>query len=256
VLSQHEYGAEKSREFEVMRAETAPTDRRAGPQIEVRPSPSLRLGDKAPDFIQDSTQGPIHFYQWIGDSWAILFSHPADFTPVCTTELGMVARLKPEFDKRTVKVIGLSVDPLFYHEQWTRDIAETQGVELNFPLLADADRKVAQSYDMIHPNAHATETVRSVFIIDPKKTVRLIHTYPGSTGRNFDEVLRVIDSLQLTDDHQVGTPANWKLGDDVVILPSVRNQEADKLFPQGYKQLKPYFRITPQPEHKLVGDNL
>jgi alkyl hydroperoxide reductase subunit AhpC len=192
----------------------------------------------------------------MGDSWAILFSHPADFTPVCTTELGMVARLKPEFDKRTVKVIGLSVDPLFYHEQWARDIAETQGVELNFPLLADADRKVAQSYDMIHPNAHATETVRSVFIIDPKKTVRLIHTYPGSTGRNFDEVLRVIDSLQLTDDHQVATPANWKLGDDVVILTSVRNQEADKLFPQGYKQLKPYFRITPQPEHKLVGDNL
>ena len=255
MLSQHEYGAEKSREFEVMRAETAPTDRRAGPQIEVRPSPSLRLGDKAPDFIQDSTQGPIHFYEWIGDSWAILFSHPADFTPVCTTELGMVARLKPAFDKRNVKVIGLSVDPLFYHEQWTRDIAETQGVELNFPLLADADRKVAQSYDMIHPNAHATETVRSVFIIDPKKTVRLILTYPASTGRNFDEVLRVIDSLQLTDDHQVATPANWKLGDDVVILTSVRNQEADKLFPQGYKQLKPYFRITPQPEHKLVGDN-
>lgn len=239
-----------------MRAGTAPTDRRAGPQIEVPLSPSLRLGDKAPDFIQDSTQGPIHLYEWMGDSWAILFSHPADFTPVCTTELGMVARLKPEFDKRNVKVIGLSVDPLFYHEMWARDIAETQGVELNFPLLADADRKVAQSYDMIHPNAHATETVRSVFIIDPKKTVRLIHTYPGSTGRNFDEVLRVIDSLQLTDDHQVATPANWKLGDDVVILTSVRNQEADKLFPLGYKQLKPYFRITPNPEHKLAGDNL
>jgi Peroxiredoxin len=168
----------------------------------------------------------------------------------------MAARLKPEFDKRNVKVIGLSVDPLFYHEQWARDIAETQGVELNFPLLADADRKVAQAYDMIHPNAHATETVRSVFIIDPKKTVRLILTYPASTGRNFDEVLRVIDSLQLTDEHQVATPANWKLGGDVVILTSVRNQEADKLFPQGYKQLKPYFRITPDPEHKLVGDNL
>lgn len=239
-----------------MRAETAPTDRRAGPQIQVRPSPSLRLGDKAPDFIQDSTQGPIHFYEWIGDSWAILFAHPADFTPVCTTELGMVARLKPAFDERNVKVIGLSVDPLFYHEQWARDIVETQGVELNFPLLADADRKVAQSYDMIHPNAHATETVRSVFIIDPKKTVRLILTYPASTGRNLDEVLRVIDSLQLTDEHQVATPANWKLGGDVVILTSVRNQDADKLFPQGYTQLKPYFRITPHPEHKLVGDNL
>jgi alkyl hydroperoxide reductase subunit AhpC len=255
VLPNQEYGVEKTREFEAMRAGTAPIDRRAGREIQVPPSPSLRLGDKAPDFIADSTQGPIHLYEWMGDSWAILFSHPADFTPVCTTELAMVARLKPEFDKRNVKVIGLSVDPLFYHEMWARDIAETQGVELNFPLLDDADRKVAQLYDMIHPNAHATETVRSVFIIDPKKTVRLIHTYPASTGRNFDEVLRVIDSLQLADDHQVATPANWKLGDDVVILPSVRNEEADKLFPQGYKQLKPYFRITPQPEHKVAGDN-
>lgn len=256
MLSHHEYGAEKSREFETMRAATAPTDRRAAPQIEVRPSPSLRLGDKAPDFIQDSTQGPIHFYEWMAGSWAVLFSHPSDFTPVCTTELGMVARLKPEFDKRNVKAIGLSVDPLFYHAMWARDIAETQGVELNFPLLADADRKVAQLYDMIHPNAHATETVRSVFIIDPNKTVRLIHTYPASTGRNFDEVVRVIDSLQLSDDHQVATPANWKLGDDVVILTSVRNQEADKLFPKGYKELKPYFRITPHPENKLAGDSL
>src|SRR3990170_5354819 len=256
MLSQHEYGAEKSRSFEAMRAATAPTDRRAGPPVEVRPSPSLRLGDKAPDFTQDSTQGPIHFYEWLGESWGILFSHPADFTPVCTTELGTVARLKPEFDRRKVKVIGLSVDPLFFHEQWAGDIAETQGAELNFPLLADADRKVAQLYDMIHPNAHATETVRSVFIIDPNKTVRLIHTYPASTGRNFDEVVRVIDSLQLSDDHQVGTPANWKLGDDVVILTSVRNQDADKLFPQGYKQLKPYLRITPHPEHKGVGDIL
>ena len=247
MLSQHEYGAEKSRDFEVMRAGTAPTDRRAGPQIEIRPSPSLRLGDKAPDFTQDSTQGPIHLYEWMGGSWAVLFSHPSDFTPVCTTELGMVARLKPEFGKRNVKAIGLSVDPLSYHDMWARDIAETQGVELNFPLLADADRKVAVLYDMIHPNAHATETVRSVFIIDPNKTVRLIHTYPASTGRNFDEVLRVIDSLQLTDDLQVATPVNWKLGDDVVILTSVRNQEADKLFPQGYKELKPYLRITPQP---------
>ena len=230
-----------------MRAATAPTDRPAAPPIEVRPSPSLRLGDKAPDFTQDSTQGPIRFYEWMGDSWAVLFSHPADFTPVCTTELGTVARLKPEFDRRKVKVIGLSVDPLFFHEQWAGDIAETQGAELNFPLLADADRKVAQLYDMIHPNAHATETVRSVFIIDPNKTVRLIHTYPATTGQNFDELLRVIDSLQLTDDQKVATPANWKLGDDVVILPSVRNDEADKLFPAGYTELKPYLRITPQP---------
>jgi len=230
-----------------MRAATAPTDRQAGPPIEVRPSPSLRLGDKAPDFTQDSTQGPIRFYEWMGDSWAVLFSHPADFTPVCTTELGTVARLKPEFDRRKVKAIGLSVDPLFFHEQWAGDIAETQGAELNFPLLADADRKVAQLYDMIHPNAHATETVRSVFIIDPDKTVRLIHTYPASTGRNFDELLRVIDSLQLTDDQKVATPANWKPGEDVVILPSVRNDEADKLFPGGYRELKPYLRITPQP---------
>jgi alkyl hydroperoxide reductase subunit AhpC len=183
----------------------------------------------------------------MGESWAVLFSHPADFTPVCTTELGTVARLKPEFDRRKVKVIGLSVDPLFFHEKWAGDIAETQGAELNFPLLADADRKVAQLYDMIHPNAHATETVRSVFIIDPDKTVRLIHTYPASTGRNFDELLRVIDSLQLTDDQKVATPANWKPGEDVVILPSVRNDEADKLFPGGYRELKPYLRITPQP---------
>jgi len=230
-----------------MRAATAPTDRPAAPPIEIRPSPSLRLGDKAPDFTQDSTQGPIRFYEWMGDSWAVLFSHPADFTPVCTTELGTVARLKPEFDRRKVKAIGLSVDPLFFHEQWAGDIAETQGAELNFPLLADANRKVAQLYDMIHPNAHATETVRSVFIIDPDKTVRLIHTYPASTGRNFDELLRVIDSLQLTDDQKVATPANWKPGEDVVILPSVRNDEADKLFPGGYRELKPYLRITPQP---------
>src|SRR3972149_2404311 len=252
MLSQHEYGAEKSRNFAAMRAGTAPTDRHAVRQTEVRPSPSLRLGDKAPDFIQDSTQGPIHLYEWMGGSWAVLFSHPSDFTPVCTTELGMVARLKPEFEKRNVKAIGLSVDPLSYHDMWARDIAETQGVELNFPLLADADRKVAVLYDMIHPNAHATETVRSVFIIDPSKTVRLTHTYPASTGRNFDEVLRVIDSLQLTDHLQVATPVNWKLGDDVVILTSVRNQGADKLFPQGYRELKPYLRITPQPDKQLV----
>ncbi len=208
---------------------------------------SLRLGDKIPDFTQDSTEGPIHFHEWLGDSWGVLFSHPADYTPVCTTELGMVARLKPEFDKRNVKVIGLSVDPLEAHKGWARDIADTQGMPPNFPLLADADRKVAQLYDMIHPEADTTATVRSVFIIDPKKTVRLILTYPAATGRNFDELLRVIDSMQLTDNERVATPANWKTGQDVVILPTISNEEADKLFPKGYKELKPYLRITPQP---------
>ncbi len=208
---------------------------------------SLRLGDEVPDFTQDSTQGPIHLYDWMGDGWAVLFSHPADFTPVCTTELGMVAALKPEFDKRNVKVIGLSVDPVDSHKKWSEDIAETQGSTLNFPLLADADRKVAQLYDMIHPSADSTATVRSVFIIDPKKKLRLTLTYPAPTGRNFDELLRVIDSLQLTDNEKVATPANWKDGDDVVILPSIPNEEADKLFPKGYKELKPYLRMTPQP---------
>ena len=208
---------------------------------------SLRLGDEVPDFTQESTQGPIHLYDWMGDGWAVLFSHPADFTPVCTTELGMVASLKPEFDKRNVKVIGLSVDPVDSHKKWSEDIAETQGSTLNFPLLADADRKVAQLYDMIHPSADSTATVRSVFIIDPKKKLRLTLTYPAPTGRNFDELLRVIDSLQLTDNEKVATPANWKDGDDVVILPSISNEEADKLFPKGYKELKPYLRMTPQP---------
>ena len=208
---------------------------------------SLRLGDEVPDFTQESTQGPINLYDWMGDGWAVLFSHPADFTPVCTTELGMLAALKPEFEKRNVKVIGLSVDPVDSHEKWAKDIAETQGSELNFPLLADADRKVAQLYDMIHPNADTTATVRSVFIIDPKKKLRLTLTYPAPTGRNFDELLRVIDSLQLTDNEKVATPANWKDGDDVVILPSISNEEADKLFPKGYKELKPYLRMTPQP---------
>lgn len=248
MMSQHEYGAEKSRDKEARTSTRVARDEPAGRRVNLPQTPSLRLGDIAPDFTQDSTQGPIHLYEWMGDSWAVLFSHPADFTPVCTTELGMVARLKPEFDKRNVKVIGLSVDPLMFHERWADDIAETQGAELNFPLLADADRKVAQLYDMIHPNAHPTETVRSVFVIDPKKTVRLIHTYPSSTGRNFDELLRVIDSLQLADDHKVETPANWKPGDDVMIPPSIRDREADKLFPKGYKELKPYLRITPQPD--------
>ncbi|MCH7698545.1 MAG: peroxiredoxin [Chloroflexi bacterium] len=208
---------------------------------------SLRLGDEVPDFTQESTEGPISFHDWMGDSWAVLFSHPADFTPVCTTELGMLASLKPEFDKRNVKVIGLSVDPKESHESWAKDIEETQGSKLNFPLLADADRKVAELYDMIHPGADATATVRSVFVIDPNKKLRLSLTYPAPTGRNFDELLRVIDSLQLTDNEKVATPANWKDGDDVVILPTISNEDADKLFPKGYKELKPYLRMTPQP---------
>ncbi len=208
---------------------------------------AIRLGDKAPDFTQDSTEGTIKFHDWIGDSWAVLFSHPADFTPVCTTELGQVAHLKKEFDKRNVKVIGLSVDPVESHKSWASDIEETQGTALNFPLLADADRSVSELYDMIHPNAEATATVRSVFIIDPKKTVRLTLTYPASTGRDFGELLRVIDSLQLTEYQKVATPANWKAGEDVVVLPAISNEEADKLFPLGYRELKPYLRITPQP---------
>ena len=205
---------------------------------------TLRLGDKAPDFTQESTQGPIHFSDWKGDSWAILFSHPADFTPVCTTELGMVARLKPEFDKRNVKAIGLSVDPVDSHGRWARDIEETQGAALNFPLIADSDRKVAQLYDMLHPESNGTATVRSVFVIDPRGMLRLTLTYPASTGRNFDEILRVIDSLQLTDSAKVATPVNWWRGDEVVILPAVSDEDADKLFPQGYRVVKPYLRLT------------
>ncbi|HEY0525783.1 MAG TPA: peroxiredoxin [Stellaceae bacterium] len=208
---------------------------------------SLRLGDTAPDFTQESTDGAIRFHDWIGNSWAVLFSHPKDFTPVCTTELGAVARLKPEFDKRNVKVIGLSVDPLSDHKGWVGDIAETQGHALNFPLLADADRKVSNLYDMIHPNANDTLTVRSVFVIDPNKKVRLILTYPASTGRNFDELLRTIDSLQLTDNHKVATPVNWKHGEDVIIVPSLSDEEAKQRFPQGWKTLKPYLRVTKQP---------
>ena len=205
---------------------------------------TIRLGDKAPDFTQDSTEGRIHFDEWRGDNWAILFSHPADFTPVCTTELGMVAHLKPEFEKRRVKAIGLSVDPVDSHARWAKDIEETQGSALNFPLLADADRKVAQLYDMLPADAAATATVRSVFVIDAKGVVRLTLTYPASTGRNFNEILRVIDSLQLTDNAKVATPVNWQHGDDVVILPSISNDDADKLFPQGYRQVKPYLRLT------------
>ena len=205
---------------------------------------TLRLGDKAPDFTQESTAGTINFSEWRADSWAVLFSHPADFTPVCTTELGMLTRLKSEFDKRGVKVIGLSVDPLASHDKWSHDIAETQGMAPNFPLLADADGKVAELYDMIHPQASSTATVRSVFVIDQNGTIRLMLTYPAATGRNFEELLRVIDSLQLTDRQKVATPANWKAGDEVVVLPSISNAEADKLFPQGYRTLKPYLRMT------------
>ncbi|TDQ84187.1 alkyl hydroperoxide reductase subunit AhpC [Dongia mobilis] len=208
---------------------------------------SLRLGDTAPDFEQDSTEGRIKFHDWIGNSWAILFSHPRDFTPVCTTELGEVARLKPEFDKRNTKVIGLSVDPLKDHQGWAADIKETQGHALNFPLLADADRKVSQLYDMIHPNTDETFTVRSVFIIGPDKKVKLQITYPMSTGRNFDEILRVLDSLQLTANFKVATPVNWRDGQDCIIPPSIPDSDADKLFPKGYKKIKPYLRVTPQP---------
>jgi alkyl hydroperoxide reductase subunit AhpC len=208
---------------------------------------ALRLGDTAPDFTQDSTEGPLHFYDWIGDSWAVLFSHPKDYTPVCTTELGLVAKLKPEFDKRGVKVIGLSVDPADSHQGWARDIEETQGAKLNFPLIADHDRKVSDLYGMIHPNANDTLTVRSVFVIDPQKKVRLTLTYPASTGRNFDELLRVIDSLQLTDRHKVATPGNWRQGEDVIIVPSVSNEQAKDLFPGGWTEHKPYLRTVRQP---------
>jgi alkyl hydroperoxide reductase subunit AhpC len=201
----------------------------------------------APDFTQDSTEGPIRFHQWIGDSWAVLFSHPADFTPVCTTELGTVAKLKREFDKRNVKVIGLSVDSVQDHQNWSRDIEETQGATVNFPMLADADRKVSDLYGMIHPNANDTLTVRSVFIIGPDKKVKLTLTYPASTGRNFEELLRVIDSLQLTAHHKVATPANWKRGEDCIVVPALSNEEATQLFPKGFTEIKPYLRTTPQP---------
>ncbi len=209
---------------------------------------SLQLGDIAPDFTQESTVGPIHFHDWIGNGWAVLFSHPADFTPVCTTELGEAARLKPEFTKRNVKIIGLSVDPLEKHERWIADIGETQGTPLNFPLLADADRKVSTLYGLIHPNADSTATVRSVFVIDPNKKVRLSLTYPASTGRNFVELLRTIDSLQLTDNFKVATPVNWKHGEDVIITPAVNDEEAKLRFPEGWVTVKPYLRLVKQPE--------
>jgi len=208
---------------------------------------SLQLGDTAPDFTQDSTEGPIRFHEALGDSWGVLFSHPADFTPVCTTELGAAAKLKPEFDKRNVKVFGLSVDPLSDHEAWSKDIEETQGTELNFPLIADADRSVSNLYGMIHPNADNTLTVRSVFIIGPDKKVKLTLTYPASTGRNFDEILRVIDSLQLTSDHKLATPANWTHGEDCIVVPAVSTEDAKGMF-ENVVEVKPYLRYAKAPE--------
>ncbi|SRR5579883_2020998 len=208
---------------------------------------ALQLGDTVPNFTQESSEGPIDFYAWAGDSWVVLFSHPADYTPVCTTELGEVAKLKPEFDKRNVKVLALSVDPNESHQGWINDINETQNTTVNYPLLADADRKVSDLYGMIHPNANAKVTVRTVFVIDPQKKLRLSLTYPPSTGRNFDEILRVIDSLQLTDNYGVATPANWKDGDDVVVVPSISTEEAKQKFSKGLTEVKPYLRLTPQP---------
>jgi thioredoxin-dependent peroxiredoxin len=207
----------------------------------------LRLGDTAPNFTQASTHGDIDFYKWAGDSWVILFSHPADYTPVCTTELGEVAKLKPEFDKRNVKAIALSVDDVESHNGWVNDIEETQGAALNYPILADPDKKVSDLYDMIHPNANAKLTVRSVFIIDNNKKLRLTLTYPPSTGRNFAEILRVIDSLQLTDNYSVATPANWTDGGDCVVVPSISTEDAKVKFPKGITEVKPYLRMTPQP---------
>ena len=208
---------------------------------------AIRLGDTVPDFTAQTTEGEIRFHHWLGDSWGVLFSHPADFTPVCTTELGAVAKLKPEFEKRNTKIIGLSVDPLESHKGWIEDINDTQNTTVNFPMIADADRHVALTYDMIQPNAAATATVRSVFIIDPAKKLRLTLTYPASTGRNFAEILRVIDSLQLTEYEKVATPADWQQGDDVVILPSIPDEEAQQLFPQGFKTQRPYLRTTAAP---------
>jgi len=209
---------------------------------------AIRLGDTAPDFTAQTTEGAINFHEWLGDSWGVLFSHPKDFTPVCTTELGLVAKLKPEFDKRNVKVIGLSVDSIDNHGKWAEDIKETQGAELNFPVIGDEDKKVSDLYDMIHPNANDTLTVRSVFIIGPDKKVKLNITYPASTGRNFDEILRVIDSLQLTAKHKVATPGNWKHGEDVIIGSAVTDDEAKTLFPDGWTTVKPYLRTVPQPK--------
>ncbi len=210
---------------------------------------SLRIGDIAPDFTQDSTEGPIHFHAWLGQHWGVLFSHPKDFTPVCTTELGVTAKLNAAFAQRDVKVLAVSVDSVDSHHRWVGDIAETQGQAVNFPILGDPDRKVADLYGMIHPNANDTLTVRSVFFIDPNKKIRALITYPASTGRNFDEILRVIDSLQLTDTHRVATPANWQFGQDVIIAPALTDPaELKEKFPQGFKTLKPYLRLVSQPK--------
>ncbi len=209
---------------------------------------AIQLGDTAPNFTAQTTEGTIDFYDWKGDSWAILFSHPKDFTPVCTTELGAVAKLKDEWDQRDVKVIGLSVDELTNHEAWSADIEETQGAAINFPIIADTDKKVSDLYDLIHPNASDTTTVRSVFVIGPDNAVKLIITYPASTGRNFDEILRVVDSLQLTAKHKVATPVNWKDGEDVIIVPAVSDEEAKERFPGGWNTVKPYLRLVAAPK--------
>jgi len=208
---------------------------------------AIQLGDTAPDFTAETTQGKIRFHEFIGDNWCVLFSHPKDFTPVCTTELGYMARIKPQFDERGVKIIGLSVDPLDSHQKWSKDIEETQGYAPNYPLIADQDRKVADLYGMIHPKALDTLTVRSVFVIGPDKKVKLMLTYPASTGRNFDEILRAIDSLQLTAKHSVATPVNWTDGEEVIIVPSLSDEDAKKKFPNGWKTLKPYLRVVPDP---------
>ena len=209
---------------------------------------TIRLGDTAPDFTAETTEGTIEFHQWLGDGWGILFSHPKDYTPVCTTELGRVANLKGEFEKRSVKVIAVSVDPLESHKGWINDINETQSCTMNYPIIADPDRNVATMYGMIHPNALDNLTVRSVFIIGPDKKVKLQLTYPASTGRNFDEILRVIDSLQLTANYQVATPADWKHGEDCVVVPAIKTEDIPAKFPKGFKEVKPYLRMTPQPD--------
>jgi alkyl hydroperoxide reductase subunit AhpC len=208
---------------------------------------AIRLGDEAPDFVAETTEGPIQFHQWKAGHWAVLFSHPKDFTPVCTTELGSLAALRPEFDRRGVRVIGLSVDPVDSHHRWTTDIRDVTGQTVNFPLIADPDRTVSRLYDMIHPNASETTTVRSVFVIGPDNKVKLSLTYPASTGRNFQELLRTIDSLQLTANHGVSTPADWQDGDDVIIVPAITDDEARTRFPKGFVAKKPYLRVTPQP---------
>ncbi len=208
---------------------------------------ALRLGDLAPNFTASTTEGTIDFHQWLGNSWGVLFSHPADYTPVCTTELGTVARIKAEFEKRDVKVIAISVDPLDSHQGWIKDINETQHCSMNFPVIADESRRVAAAYDMIHPNVDDKATVRSVFVIGPDKKIKLTLTYPASTGRNFAEILRVIDSLQLTANHKVATPADWRQGEDCIVVPSVSDADAQKLFPKGVRRVKPYLRYTPQP---------